>query len=162
MRLDYSEGLSKKTLILLLVFPTSFYFAAIYTESLFLFLVLSSFYLCRQKKWWWAALAAMLASAVRITGIFLLPVLLIELVEQQKYVWPQLSQFFTRKNLGKLTKIIFGSPLIYLIPLGLVSYMIYLQVYFNDALYFWHAQEVFGLNANRRHCLKDRWRSCDE
>ncbi len=31
-----------------------------------------------------------------------------------------------------------------LIPIGLLSYMLYLQVKFGDWLYFWHVQPIFG------------------
>ena len=34
--------------------------------------------------------------------------------------------------------------MLYIAPLGLISYMLYLQINFGDWLYFWHAQPVFG------------------
>ena len=37
IKLDYSEKIARISIILLLLFPTSFYFASVYTESLFLF-----------------------------------------------------------------------------------------------------------------------------
>ena len=39
---------------------------------------------------------------------------------------------------------ILRSPILYIVPLGLILYMVYLQIYFGDFLYFWHAQGVFG------------------
>ena len=39
---------------------------------------------------------------------------------------------------------ILRSPVLYLVPLGLIAYMLYLQYKFGDALYFWHAQSAFG------------------
>lgn len=36
------------------------------------------------------------------------------------------------------------SPIMYIAPLGLLLYMLYLYVDFSDPLYFWHAQPVFG------------------
>ena len=34
--------------------------------------------------------------------------------------------------------------MLYIAPLGLIAYMFYLQLNFGDALFFWHAQPVFG------------------
>ncbi len=77
--LDYSPKLVKIAIIFLLVFPTSFFFAAVYTESLFFFLILATFYFARLKKWWLAGVFGGLASATRLVGIFLLPALILEL-----------------------------------------------------------------------------------
>ena len=43
-KLDFSEKLSKLSVMLLLVFPTSFYFASVYTESIFFALLVWIFY----------------------------------------------------------------------------------------------------------------------
>ena len=66
------------SLFVLLTFPSSFFFGAFYTESLFLILVLLSFIMANKKKWLWAGILASLASATRVIGIVLIPALLIE------------------------------------------------------------------------------------
>src|SRR5258708_1463259 len=48
VEIDYKENVAKLTLILMLFFPTSFYFATYYTESLFLILVVWAFYMARR------------------------------------------------------------------------------------------------------------------
>lgn len=121
LSLDFGKDTVKWMLFFLVLFPTSFYFGSIYTESIFFFLVLSSFLAARKKKWVLSAILGAFAASTRLTGIFLLPALWWE--------WKE-------KN-------IFRSPLP-LIPVGLLSYMLYLQVKFGDFLYFWHAQPVFG------------------
>ncbi|MFH1601757.1 MAG: hypothetical protein ABIB61_02250 [Candidatus Shapirobacteria bacterium] len=63
-------------------FPTAFFFGSVYTESLFLFLVLLTFYLAKKGKFLGAGIAAGLASYTRLVGIFLLPALLLEYYEQ--------------------------------------------------------------------------------
>jgi len=125
LALDYRRQDFKWILVFLLLFPTSFYFGSLYTEGLFLLFVFSSLLLARKKNWLLSSLFAALASATRFVGIFLLPALL--------YEW----------YLSKKKNIIY-SPVLYIAPLGLVAYMIYLQISFADALYFWHAQPVFG------------------
>ena len=132
LRTMVSEKQTRWILAFLVFFPTSFFFGSLYTESLFLFLMLFSLYLGQQKKWWLAALTAAFASATRIIGIFLWPVLL--------WQWRE-----SRNQKQKKSRIsILKSPVCYIPPLGLIAYMVYLKVYFGDALYFWHAQPVFG------------------
>lgn len=138
---------TNRVILAVLIFPTSFYFGALYTESLFLLLVLAAFWFARQKKWWLSGLFGAAASATKITGICLLPALLWEWYRRE--INNQKSDI--RIGRRALLRTIFTylvsslrSPLIYLIPLGLVAYMVYLQIKFGDPLYFWHAQGVFG------------------
>lgn len=133
LRFDYEPARVKKILSFLLLFPTSFYFAALYTESVFFLLVIAAFWFSRKKQWWWCGLCGALASATRITGIFLWLALLWEFYESNKNF----------NGYKKLANLIF-SPVFYLPPLGLIGYMGYLYFTFGDALYFWHAQSVFG------------------
>src|SRR3989344_3909017 len=121
--MDYKKNVALWTTVALVVFPSSFYFGLVYTESLFLLLVLGSFYCYRKNKWWWAGILGGLASATRITGIFLLPALLIE--------WGQSKE----KKL----------PLqLLLIPIGLGSYMAYLYLLSGDPFLFYNELFVFG------------------
>lgn len=131
---DYHRVVVQRSLWFLLIFPTSFYFAALYTESLFFLLVMGALLFAREKRWWLSSIFGAAATATRVTGIFLLPALLWEFYDSRK------SDLSFRENLKKL---IF-SPILYLVPLGLLSYMVYLQRIFSDALYFFHAQSVFG------------------
>lgn len=112
---------------LLLAFPTAVFFWAVYTESLFLFLVLLTFYLSRQQKWLGASMAAGLASATRLVGVFLVPALLWEIL--------------TTKNKARPIQAWLGLSLA---PLGLILYLIYLWQSVGDPLYFFHVQPLFG------------------
>ena len=78
VKMDYSKNIAKYTILLLLLFPTAFYFVGVYTESLFLALVVWSFYLTRKRMWLSAVLLAALASSTRIIGVVMLPVILLE------------------------------------------------------------------------------------
>ena len=55
VKLDDSDpNIAKWTIISLLTFPTSFFLGSVYTEGLFLMLVVLSFYCARTNRWWLA------------------------------------------------------------------------------------------------------------
>ena len=121
LELDYDKKRIIWTIIFLLVFPTSFFFGAVYSESLFFLLTLLSFYFARKKLWLLAGLFGAFASATRVVGIILLPVLLIEYIKQKQ------------KNMKDLLGIL-------LIPLGTISYSIYNFFRWGNPIYFLQAQ----------------------
>ncbi len=127
--LDFKKSVAKRAIFYLLVFPTSFYFGSFYTESLFLLLVIGSFYLARKNNWFLAGLLGGLASATRLIGIFLFPALLIEWYSQRH-----------KESRSKIKDLL---PL-FLICLGLLFYMWYLKKTVGDPLYFFHMQPLFG------------------
>ena len=130
IRLDFSEKIARLSIFFLLVFPTSFYFVSIYSESLFLFLTLSSFYFARKKKWFLAGILGMFLSATRIVGIAIFVALLYE--------------FFKTAQLGGVKKMFTRALPILLVPFGLISYMLFNLFRWGDPLYFLHAQGVLG------------------
>jgi len=77
IRLDFSHLVAQRSLIYLLIFPTSFFFISAYTESLFLLVVVASFYFARTSRTALAALITFLAPLTRITGISLIPAFLL-------------------------------------------------------------------------------------
>ncbi len=116
IKLDYSDKIARITVLLLLIFPTSFYFGSVYTESIFLALVVWSFYFARRRRWFLASILGMFASATRVIGILLLPVLAIK----KRSFW------------------------LLLIPFGLMAYMIFLRQTTGDSLAFLHTLSGFG------------------
>lgn len=125
IKLDYNEKIAFRTILSLLLFPTSFYLGAVYTESLFLLLIVGSFYFARKGNFFFATLLGIVASATRVFGVLLLPALLIE-------VWQQ-NRFFNKKTLW-----------LFLIPLGFLSYMFYQWLTVGDPLAFYHLQLIVG------------------
>lgn len=129
IRLDFEEKIAKKSILFLLFFPTAFYFGSVYTESLFLALILGSFYAARKKQWLLAGILGAFASTTRLVGIFLFPALLIEWWQERvKNEKPRV------KNLLPL----------FLIAAGLLFYMSYLKKTVGDPLFFIHVQPFFG------------------
>lgn len=115
----YNAKIAFWSVLFLLSFPTSFYFGSVYTEGIFFLITVSAFYLFAQDKILWASVIGSLASATRLIGLFLAPALI--------------------KNF-KIKSI---TPLI-IVPAGLVIYMIYLKLAFNNPFYFLTAQSILG------------------
>lgn len=106
-------------------FPTSYFFSLPMTESLFLLLSVLAVLAATTGRWWGAGLAGGLAAATRVTGILLLPVLIILLWRQyRRWSWNFLW--------------------IALVPAGLSGFMAYLYYLTGDALAFMHVQEAWG------------------
>ena len=75
---DFSWQTARTSLFLLSVYPFSFFFAAYYTESLFLFLSVTTFYFIRKHQYWIAGIIGALASLTRMQGVLLLFVAFVE------------------------------------------------------------------------------------
>lgn len=125
IRLDYSKKISYLTILVLLLFPTSFYFGSLYNESLFLLLTVLSYLNARKGKWIWAGIFGFFASATRVFGVLLLPALLIEFYQQKKNLHLKALWLF-------------------LIPLGLIFYMFYQYLISGDPFAFYNLQTVVG------------------
>lgn len=80
--LEFSEAHARTTVLLIAIFPTSFFFLAPYSESTFLLLSVTAFWCARRNRWALAALAAALAAMTRSIGIVLAPALLVEAFRQ--------------------------------------------------------------------------------
>ncbi len=130
IKLDYKKDIARLAILLLLAFPTSFYFGSIYTESLFLALVVWSFYFARKGKWIMAGLLGAVLTATRVVGLALIPALLIEAYLQRR----------ENKKLN-LLPVAIG---ILLSTLGIFVYMLYLNIATGDPLEFFHNVSIFG------------------
>jgi Gpi18-like mannosyltransferase len=112
------------SLLVLMFFPSSFYFNAVYPEALVVLLSAASLYLVSLRRFGWAALIAGMASAASVDGLLLGLPLLIALWQERR-PW--------REWLSLL-----------LVPLGLLSYMGYLFARFGNPLTFQAAQAHWG------------------
>jgi hypothetical protein len=85
VRLDYSEGIARRTVWLTTLFPTAFFFSAVYTEALFLLVTVAAIYFARTDRWGRAAVFTALAALTRNTGVLVLIPIGIMLVK--RYGW---------------------------------------------------------------------------
>lgn len=125
VRLDYKDNIAIFTIVFTLIFPTSFFYVSIYSESLFLLLSVSSFYFARTNRWFLASLCGGLLTATRLVGIAIIPALVIEFVKQ-------------KENMLKPKGL-----LLLLMPLGILGYMLFNFLKWGDAFYFIQAQGAF-------------------
>lgn len=123
--LDVSKSVVFLAILSTMLFPLSFFYQSVYTESVFLLFTLLSFYSARSGRWVLASIFGYFATLTRIVGVALLPALMIEWYWQRQ-----------KKRLSLLWLL--------LIPLGLVTYMGYLQLFHGDALLFQKAMKNWG------------------
>src|SRR5712691_9460318 len=126
---DFDQERAYRTVLYLSVFPTAFYFAAAYTESLFLCLTLLSFYHMRHGHWWLAGVFGLLASLTRPTGLLLLVPFCYEYLRQHHF------------KLKTIRLDILGGIGI---PAGLAIFAVYCYFQFHDLLAFSHAESHWG------------------
>lgn len=131
--LDYDKKISLKSIILVMAFPTAFYFGSVYTESIFFLFVVSFLLFARKRYFLLAGLIGAFAALTRLNGVFLSLVLAIEV-----FIYLNESRLRSKVTIFKLAISI-------LLPtLGTLVYMIYLKLQFNNPLYFLTAQPFFG------------------
>lgn len=132
--LDFKDSkIASKAVFYMLIFPLSFFFSIFYTEGLFLFLVISSFYYARKKQWLTASILGFFLSLTRSLGVLIFIPFLVE------YFDINFKSF--KIDFQKIKKDIFY---LLLIPTGLFAYMLYLYIKFNDAFVFSHVQSVWN------------------
>lgn len=138
IKLDFSENTALTAIILLLCFPTSFFFGATYSESLFLFLSLATFFALRKRLLLVASISAFFLVATRVVGVVIIPIVLYEMwKDDYVLIFKEKKKISIWQFLGKL---IFSL----LIPFGLILFALYNWYQWKDPLFFIHAQEFVG------------------
>ena len=134
---EFNRHVAHRAVFYVSIFPTAIFFSAVYTESLFLFLSVASFYYIRERRWLMAGAFGFFAALTRVEGVLLVVPFAIEwgiaLYESRGdwFKWP----------LETVVKPLAG---ILAAPLGLATYMAYLWVLIGDPLYFSHVQAHWG------------------
>ncbi len=128
LKQDFGQEIAGRGVLYLAVFPTAFFLAAAYNESLFILLLLLGFLALRRGAWWWAGLFGFLAALTRSAGLLLLVPYCYEYLRQQHF---------------RLNRIRLDSLSLLLVPLGLGVFMLYCAYRFHDPLAFSHAQAAW-------------------
>lgn len=131
-------------ILLFAVFPFGYIFSGVMSESLFIFLLLSAFYLAFTRRYLLSAVVGVLLASTRNTGILFAIPLLFLILEQAKIV-----------NIKAAWKFLTNKPkflaAVLIVPLGLIFFMAFLQARTGDPLAFINIQKywekpVLGLN----------------
>jgi hypothetical protein len=121
---DFSPSVARRSLVYLLVLPTTLFLSAVYAESLFLAASAASLYHARGGEWYRAGVAGGLAALTRPFGFLLLVPLAMEMLRQRPgpRAWPALV----------------------LVPLGLGAFFVHLWWQFGDPLIVFEASAAWG------------------
>ncbi len=131
--MQWGEGVAGRAVWYLLIFPTAFFGSAIYTESLFLLTTIGALYFARKGYWESAALFGIAASATRLVGLIVGPMLLLEWWMQRRAADGDGERPSYKSLLAPI-----------LSPLGTAAYLLYLQIAFGDPLAFMRGSEAWG------------------
>jgi hypothetical protein len=126
VRLDLTPDDARRSAWYLLVFPTSLFLSAGYSESLFLLLTMGAILACRTDRWLWAAGLGMFAAVTRPVGL----VICVPLAVEAFLAWRASGQWRWRSAVA------FVAPFV-----GFGAWMLYLNTTFRDPLAFLHAQK---------------------
>ena len=122
---DFNIDIARWTIVAIAVFPTAFFFGAVYTESLFLMLAVTTLWAARRNDWLLAVILCFFAVLTRSAGIMLGLPLAVLFVQQHGR---DIRAWFPKVLLGVIP------------PLGLVVFGLVLQ---NNGLDFfdWNNQQ---------------------
>lgn len=120
-----NQTLATLSVILLLIFPTSFFLIAVYSESLFLLLTILSFYFFQKDKILPAGLLGGLAVLTRPQGIILFPAFILGQIIQKK-TWSKVNLFLLA------------------IPLSLIPWCLFLYLRFGNPFVFLNDLSKWG------------------
>jgi hypothetical protein len=125
--LEYGQQVARRTIFYVSIFPYAFFFAGIYTESLFLLNLAATLYYARTEKWGMASAWGILLTATRLVGIAVVPALLWEYMSQRGWKWKRID--------GKILAIVAMAT-------GLIGYMTYTYFVFGDFLSLVHSSTL--------------------
>ncbi len=127
VKMEFNIGAAWSTIVTLSIFPTSLFFSAVYTESLFLLFSVLVYWFSVREKYALAAVFVGLAALTRVTGIALILIPIIEI--------------FAHKAPSKWIKLFYCSAIS---SLGLLIYLAYLRLTRGSPFAFLRVQNTFG------------------
>ncbi len=126
---DFNSPIAYRALVLLLIFPTSFFFVAGYSESLALALLVGAVWAIRRQRWWLAGIIGGFLALTRLPGIMVGPILAFGYLQHHKWQWRSIRPDFLA---------------VLLPPLGLALFMGFQWLRFGTPFAFLIAQQSWG------------------
>lgn len=119
-------------IILMLIFPTAFFFNVIYTESIFLFLTIATFYYAFKKNFYLAGFIAFLGALTHSNGVFLALPIFWKIVEMNGW-----KEMMRPRNWSKIVPVVFA-------PIGSFMFLGYDFWKFGNPFLFFNIQSNWG------------------
>jgi hypothetical protein len=113
-RLEFDEATARRAVLYLLVFPTTLFVSAVYSESVLLAFAIGSFYHARRRQWWIAGALGAAAALSRPQGFLIAVALAVEYAIQCEWNW------------RKIRADVLAIPLVPLALGGFVAYLHYM------------------------------------
>jgi hypothetical protein len=129
LAMDFNEEIASRATIYLLIFPTTFFFSAVYSESLFLALTVGAFYYARTNRWLLACTLAALGTLTRSQGIIL--------------ALPLLIEYLSKRNFS-LRKVGWNIAAFAVIPAALFAFALFLKLRFGSWTVMFDVQGTWG------------------
>ena len=152
-RLDFSESTAWWAVVLISIFPHSFFFGAPHTESLFVLTTAMTLYYIRAHKWLMAGIVGAFATATRMVGIILVAAAVVEFVMtyqiftlMKKGKWQEFFNLILKKGLYILLMLV--GTLVYLLINWRITgdplrFLLYQEINWNNGfLYFGAAMRM--------------------
>ncbi len=132
----FSSPIAYWTIVLLLMFPSSFFFVTAYSESLALALLLGGIWSIHCRRWWLAGSLGLLLALTRLPGVLFSPILVFAYLHEHDWRWHNIRADILAALLP---------------PLGLALFMVFQWWQFGTPFAFMQAQ------ANYNNHLSPPW-----
>lgn len=151
LALDKQKKIGLLLLLIVFLFPTSFYYGAAYNDSLFLLFATLSIYLGRKKHWVLASIIGGIATLTRLNGLalffFLLAEYFLQMNPDTQFLKKKLNVKAWIQALQKtfsLRKILQDKLIaVFLIPLSFIGYLSYIHVQFGSFYRLFSSMEAW-------------------
>ena len=137
--LELGRDAARATVWLCALFPASFFFSAVYSESLFLLLSVGAVYAARLRRWPTAGALGMLAAGTRSAGVLLLVPLVLEAFRARRAAGRAGPESKTRRFRAPPKAALW----LLLVPVGLGAFVAYLAAVGADPSGPFRAQELW-------------------
>lgn len=142
--MDYSKQTALRAIIYLSVFPHSLFFGTLMNESMLLITMSASLYFIRKHNWALAGILGALAALSRLVGILLVIPAAVEWFEHYKII-----EKLKNKQIKEVFRIFYSKALwIFIIPTGLIIYLICNYAVTGHFFYFLELQEKIWNNGS--------------
>ena len=128
VKLESGEKTAYNSVKYLLLFPTAFIFSGVFSEATFIAFLIASFYYAKKQKWLYVGIAGFFLALTRSLGVVA--------------VLPLFYEYLKSKNF-KIRDIKYDFLYLGMIPLGLLTFMVFNYYLTGDWLAFYHIQSAW-------------------